>query len=63
MDTKSTAIFEVNMHDKSVNFDLNNYDTDTASPLLSDAFVGIIDMLWLRDKFLKEMAEIMNSYK
>ena len=60
-ETENFAIFDVDMGDKkSVNFDLDMYDVEKASSLLSSAFVWIIDMLWLREKFLKEMQEIMS---
>jgi len=59
--SKNKAIFEVNMNDKSANFNLNEYDTEKAkeNPLLWKAFVDIVDMLWLREKFLQEMEHVI----
>lgn len=51
VETNNKAVFDVNMLDKEVNINLDDFDADTWSELFWQSFIGILDLLWMRDKF------------
>lgn len=59
VDTKNIAIFDIDMDNSSAHFDLDWLDPDKWGELFWKNFVRILDMLWLKEKFMKE-AELNN---
>ena len=57
VDTKNTAIFDIDMNNSSAHFDLDNFDPDVWSDLFWETFVGILDMIGMKEKFLNTIED------
>ena len=61
IDTKNVAIFEMNSNNKSAHFDLDNFDPDKWWDAFWEYFVTILDMLWMREKFMKQVEQLKDD--
>ncbi len=59
VDTKNIAIFDIDMNNSSAHFDLDNFDPDKWSDLFWETFVWILDMTWMKQKFMNTLESEM----
>lgn len=60
IDTKNIAIFDIDMNESFAHFDLDNFDIDKWSMLFSELFVWILEMTWLKNKFISQLEPEMD---
>lgn len=56
-DTWSIVVFEANVTEKKVDINLDDFDMDTATPLSIEFIAWILDVMWMKDRFLEILKE------
>jgi len=55
MQTGNKFVIDLDMIQKDINIDLNDFDPETASDLFGEVMAGVIDLMGIRKKFLQTL--------